>query len=67
MTNISPELPNGQGLPQILLLIVQASGTVLYRINFDSASYEKCENVLFEESDITCLVILHFKKKSSEK
>jgi len=24
------------------------------------------ENVLFEESDIPCLVILHFKKKSSE-
>jgi len=24
------------------------------------------ENVLFEENDIPCLVILHFKKKSSE-
>jgi len=33
-------LPIGYGLPYIWLPIVQASGTVLYRVNFVSSTYE---------------------------
>jgi hypothetical protein len=47
---------------QISFSFVQNCRTIIYRVHYNSFSYKNAD-VLFEDSDIPCVVTLHFKNK----